>query len=63
MKITICILCGIILVKDFVHYRERKDLYNRIMSKDLTEYKERKKEIKHHISAHKRVLKNWRKVG
>lgn len=28
----------LLVVKEFLHYKERKDLYNRIMSRDLTEY-------------------------
>lgn len=37
--IVICLLFGIIIVQDMGHRRERKDLYNRIMARDLSEYK------------------------
>jgi hypothetical protein len=29
----------IILIQEFMHYKERQDLYNRIMARDLSEYK------------------------
>lgn len=29
----------VILAQDFMHYKERQDLYDRIMAKDLSEYK------------------------
>jgi hypothetical protein len=29
----------IIVLQEFIHYKERKDLYNRIMARDLPEYK------------------------
>ena len=52
------ILCGIIIMLLIMHRFERKDLYNRIMSKNLTEYKGDKcVSVK---SAHDRVLKKWR---
>lgn len=28
----------ILAFENFIHYRERKDLYSRIMAKDLTDY-------------------------
>lgn len=52
------ILCGIILMLVIVHHFERRDLYNRIMSRDYTEYKGRK--IARTISAHERALRRWR---
>jgi len=40
--IYLIILLGIYLgIKEYLHYVERKDLYNRIMAKDYTEYKSR----------------------
>jgi hypothetical protein len=52
------ILCGIIVIQSVMHRFERKDLYNRIMSRTLTEYKgERRTGIK---TAHDRVLNRWR---
>lgn len=52
------ILCGIIVIQALLHHFERHDLYNRIMSKNLTEYKgERGLPIK---SAHRQVLNRWK---
>ena len=40
--IYLIILLGVYLgIKEYLHYVERKDLYNRIMAKDYTEYKSR----------------------
>lgn len=57
---AIYILCVIIIVQEILHHLERKDLYDRIMSKTLTEYKGEKCEK---VFAHERVLKRWRKKG
>ena len=51
-------LVGIIVLQQIIHHFERKDLYNRIMSKNLTEYKG--DTLEYHDSAHKNVLKRWR---
>ena len=51
-------LCGVIVIQQIIHHRERQDLYNRIMSKNLTEYKG--ESPGYQVSAHKRVLKRWR---
>jgi hypothetical protein len=37
--VVITLLIGIIAVQSISHRQERKDLYNRIMAKDLQEYK------------------------
>ena len=47
----------IALLTVFQHF-ERRDLYNRIMSRDLSEYKGEK--VKGTLSAHEKVLKRWR---
>lgn len=52
--------------KSVVHKRERKDLYDRIMSKDLTEYSRNASaanQRKAPASAHKKVLEEWRNGG
>ena len=54
-------LCGVVLIQQIIHHYERKDLYNRIMSKNLTEYKG--DSPGYQVSAHKRVLHRWRKGG
>lgn len=56
--IAIIALCGVILIQQIIHHQERKDLYNRIMSKNLTEYKG--ESPGYQVSAHKRVLNRWR---
>lgn len=55
---TIYVLCSIIVLQSIIHHFERRDLYNRIMSKNLTEYKG----DKHHSikSAHDRVIRRWK---
>ena len=58
MTALIFTLCGVIAVQQVIHHFERKDLYNRIMSKNLTEYKG--EALGYQVSAHKRVLNRWR---
>ena len=55
--IAVIALC-VILFQQIIHHYERKDLYNRIMSKNLTEYKG--DSPGYQVSAHKRVLNRWR---
>ena len=38
-SIVIIVLVLVILLQEIIHSRERKDLYNRLMSSDLHEYK------------------------
>lgn len=52
------ILCGVIALQATIHHLERRDLYNRIMSRSLTEYKGEKCHSAQ--SAHDRVLRRWR---
>jgi hypothetical protein len=47
----------IIFLQAVIHYAERRDLYNRIMSRNLTEYKGDK--VISPRSAHDRVVNNW----
>lgn len=56
------ILVAVIILQSFLHFIERRDMYNRLMSKNLSEYKQGGKTTTEHIpSAHSRVLSNWRK--
>lgn len=59
------ILCAVIVIQAIFHFIERRDMSNRLMSKDLTEYKRAgfssDKHTSHIPSAHERVLKNWKK--
>ena len=54
------ILCVVIILQAIFHYIERRDLYNRIMSRSLTEYKQDTTPPKQTQSAHDRVLNKWR---
>ena len=58
MEFAIYALCGALIIQQIIHHNERKDLYNRIMSKNLTEYKG--ESPGYQISAHKKVLSRWR---
>ena len=49
------------LIQVIFHFIERRDMYNRLMSKNLAEYKSSGEPPKNHIpSAHDRLLKKWR---
>ena len=61
MNVVVYALCGIIVFQQIAHHLERKDLYDRIMSKNLTEYKG--ESPGYQVSAHKKVLNRWRKRG
>ena len=57
------ILIAVIVVQSILHFIERRDMSNRLMSKSYTEYKQ-SNEIhspkKHIPSAHERTLNRWR---
>ena len=59
------VLVAVIMIQAIFHYCERRDLYDRLMSKDLSEYKKSGSPPPKQVpSAHDRVMKNWRnKVG
>ena len=48
------------IVQAILHYCERRDMYNRLMSRNLTEYKQGGPPPKHIPSAHNRILNKWR---
>lgn len=55
------ILCAVIIIQSIIHFIERRDMYNRLMSKSLSEYKQSDKLPPKHIpSAHELTLKKWR---
>lgn len=66
--ILVC-LCGflsaVVITMAITQHLERKDLYTRLMSRDLTEYKstDNYKVPKASKSAHKTTLERWRKVN
>ena len=52
------------IVQSILHFVERRDMLNRIMSRDLTDYKQSGNPPKQVPSAHDRTLSRWRnKVG
>ncbi len=55
---AVYILCGVIVIQCLIHVIERRDLYNRIMSRDLNEYKG--KPCARVNTAHDRVIRRWR---
>lgn len=59
---TVYLLCGVVVLQAVMHYLERKDLYNRLMSKDLSEYKHFSGgyEEKPRETAHEKAIKAWR---
>ncbi len=57
------VLCGIIAVLVITHYFERRDLYNRIMSKSLNDYRQKDTPPAAPKSAHRRVLDKWKDKG
>jgi hypothetical protein len=54
-------LIAVILLKDLIHRIERKDLYNRLMARDLTEYKQEVSKSDT-VQAHRKVLEKWRRT-
>lgn len=54
------LLLVVVVLQEILHYCERQDLYNRIMSKDLKEYKQGNTLPKSVPSAHERTLNKWR---
>lgn len=64
MMILNIILTAIIIIQAIIHYVERRDMLNRLMSKSLSEYKQGKNPPQAVPSAHSRALNKWRnKVG
>lgn len=51
------VLCGVLVLQAVMHRIERRDLYNRIMSKNFAEYKDEHRAVK---SAHRRAVDKWR---
>lgn len=61
---TEIVLGVVIIIQSIFHLVERRDMYNRLMSRNLTEYKQSDKPPFQHIpSAHDRILKRWRSKG
>lgn len=62
--LTVIIIFLVLLLAglEVLHYKERKDLYNRIMSKDLKEYRNINQKPHKPISKHEKMLAKWRGV-
>ena len=59
--ILLIVLILLNVTQAILHYFERRDMLNRIMSKTFTEYKSVKNSPPKHIpSAHDRVLNKWK---
>ena len=55
------ILVVVIIIQSILHFIERWDMSNRLMSKNLSDYKQSdKKPPKHIPSAHELTLRKWR---
>lgn len=55
------VLIAFLILQEILHSLERRDLCNRLMSRNLSEYKGEKP--KYAPSAHSRVLARWRERG
>lgn len=54
------IFAVLLVAQALLHRYERKDLYNRIMSRDYKDYKTADKPHPKHVSAHRKVIQKWR---
>ena len=59
LSAVIAVQCFVIILQSIIHHFERKDLYNRIMSRNLADYKSEK--LTSVTPAHRRVLDRWRR--
>ena len=58
------ILCAVIVIQSILHFIERRDMYNRLMSKDYADYNRPKTPLQPHIpSAHSQVIRRWKNKG
>ena len=60
------LLCSVIVIQNIAHYLERRDLYNRIMSRDIREYSKitgTSEGVTQKESAHRKAINNWKKAG
>lgn len=61
IEIIVCVILGVMIVQNALWYLERRDLYNRIMCKDINEYKNIDVKPKAVIPKHRRILNEWNK--
>lgn len=65
-SITIAGLAIIIAAIEALHYRERKDLYNRLMCRSIDEYKRvssKNEPPEKRESLHRKAIREWRERG
>lgn len=66
-SIICVILGGVIFMQSIVHFIERKDLYNRIMSRDLREFSKLSRGSedlsRQRESAHRKAINDWKSGG
>lgn len=62
---VIAAFLAVLLTLEIMHRRERKDLYNRLMSRDIHEYKAtvEGKKTPPQESPHALAIKEWREMG
>ena len=65
MITVILAFCALIATLEFIHFRERKDLYDRMMSRNIDEYKRisdnKKTPEDLRESQHQKAVNAWRK--
>lgn len=64
--ITLICLAAVIAVLEILHFIERRDLCDRLMSRDLSEYKRERSPSAPEPpreSAHRRAINQWRSAG
>lgn len=60
------VLCVIISIQNITHFIERRELYNRIMSRDLREYEKfsgKAEQVELKISPHRKSINKWKGEG
>lgn len=66
MKLMIVCLSLIITAQQLLHHKEREDLYNRLMCRNLDEYKRacsKEPPAERRESPHQRAIRDWRERG
>lgn len=61
MRYSDLILGGIIIAQAVIYHIERRDLYNRIMSRDIGEYRSGEFKQRPRETRHEKVMRLWRK--
>ena len=59
LEIIVCAILGVMVVQNILWYKERKDLCNRIMCKDIQEYTNIDVKPKSVIPKYRKILNEW----